>query len=765
MTNSFKTSSIPIEKLLSWLVGKGRLPVLSGVVIVTLALAFFAAQVSIESNNASMVSQSKELQNNYDRFREVFGNDETLLLSITHPQLLQPEGLLTIDRLTQDLISLAGVTKVFSLTNAVQLIAGDFGPETIPVIPRPFDGNDHREMIARALEQNPELTQLLISEDQQTAVIIIDLTGEENQQEQGVSAVETLLSSRYSNSDWRLTGIPLQKLTVSRLIQRDQQVIVPLSVLVLGALLLLMFRRFSGLLLPLAVMAISLCWTVGIYTLCGYSLNTITALLPPVIMVLSVSTTVHLYSGWLQLAGKQGDPKQLLIREIHELFLPCLFTVLTTALGLVSLRVSDVPAVQLFGTFSALGVLLSFVVNILLVPAILSFLALPESGRRLYDTGVIRAVLQATANVSVRFPRLVLIMALALALGALSGLGRIDNNTDLVRFLKPSEKLHSDTMFIEQAVGGVNSVEFMLTRNDGRALTGLDDTVRLGRLQAAIDGLPQVAGSYSLLSVLKQLNRAEKNQQQLSLPDNQSDLIYLFDLLEIAPDQDLLRKVVSVDFTKMRLSVRTRAIGTADAAKLVTQIEQLAGKELDSGYDLRPTGDYYQMVVDSNRLVSNVVKSFGLSLCMVLLAIFVLFRSFKLLLVALIPNLIPLAWTGGLMGYLDIDLSTGTAMIAAVVIGLTVDSTIHYLARFQRENRGSSRDAILSTTIATGRALTISALVLFFGFSVGGLSSFLPTVYFSLLTGVTMLGALVCDLLVLPASLVLSKPIQRSNST
>jgi predicted RND superfamily exporter protein len=267
-----------------------------------------------------------------------------------------------------------------------------------------------------------------------------------------------------------------------------------------------------------------------------------------------------------------------------------------------------------------------------------------------------------------------------------------------------------------------------------------------------------------MLSIIKQLNRAETKQQQLSLPDNSDDLLYLFDLLESAPEQGLLRKMASSDFARLRLTVRVRAIGSADAAELVSQIRQLAESKLGNGYELRPTGDFYQVVVDSNRLVSNVIRSFSLSLSMVLLAIFVLFRSIKLLVMALIPNLIPLAWTGGLMGYLNIDLSTGTAMIAAVVIGLTVDSTIHYLARFQREYRGSSKEAVTKTTCATGRALTISAMVLFLGFSVGGLSSFLPTIYFSLLTGVTMLGALVCDLLVLPASLVLFDTKERSTS-
>ena len=754
MTDSHKISSNAIGSLLSWLVGKGRQGTLLGVLATTLLLAFFALQVPIESSNASMVSHTKDLQGNYDSFRKVFGNDEVLLLAITHPDLLEPESLKTIDQITQELTRIEGVTRVLSLSNAEQIVAGGFGVELVPLIPEQDVGKNYQNAVTKALEQNPVLAQLLVSRDLKTSMIIIDLTGEVYQQGQALAAIEALLTSNHSNTEWYLTGIPLQKLTVSRLIQRDQQVIIPFSVLVLGSLLLLVFRRFTGLLLPLVVMAISLCWTVGIYTLCGFSLNTITALLPPVIMVLSVSTTVHLYSGWLQLAGKSGDPKLLIIEEFRELFLPCLFTALTTALGLVSLTVSSIPAVKLFGAFSALGVMLSFAVNMLLVPALLSYLPLPKISRR-YDKGRLSAVLQATAKLTVNHPRLVLTLSLLLALAGLSGLSHINNNTDLIRFVKPSEKIYQDTMFIEHAVGGVNSLEFMLTRSDKSRLTRLDDLTRIDKLQDSINDLQQVAGSYSLLSVIKQLNRAEANQDQLSLPENDEDLLYLFDLLEISPNQKQLRKLINTKFTTLRINVRIKAIGSADAADLVSRIEQLAERELGNNYELWPTGDFYQVVVDSNRLVSNVVRSFCLSLSMVLAAIFILFRSFKLLAMALIPNLVPLAWTGGMMGYLHIDLSTGTAMIAAVVIGLTVDSTIHYLARFQREYQGDSKESVTITTTATGRALTISALVLFLGFSVGGLSSFLPTIYFSLLTGVTMLGALICDLLVLPASLIL----------
>ena len=746
--------SVTVENLFFRLIDKWRFPCLFTILITTLVMAYFALQVPVESNNASMVSRDQQLQVNYDLFRKTFGNDEILLLAITRPDLLEPEGLRTVDRMSEEIAGLKGVTRVLSLTSAVQLVAGDFGAETIPLVAKPYTRQDPQK-ITQALEQNPELSQLLLSKDRQTGVIIIDLAGDALEQEMGIAAMEALLAARFGDQNVHLTGIPLLKLTVSRFIQRDQQVIIPFSVVVLGVLLLLMFRRISGVLIPVAVMAISLCWTIGLYSLCGYSLNTITALLPPVIMVLSIATSVHLYSGWLQLHGEPGEPKRLLAGEMQKLFLPCLFTAITTALGLVSLLVSDVPAVQLFGVFSAVGVMISCLVNILVVPSVLSFLPIPETGRRLYESGLLRNLLCRVADLTVNYPRLVLISSLVLAAAALSGVWRIENNTDLVRFLKPDATLHRDTMLIDQAVGGVSRIEFMLTRKDGGALTGLEDMTRLQTLHESIDKQQNVSGSYSVLSLLRQLNRAEMKQQQLSIPDNSDGLLKLFDLLEVAPDQDFLRKIISADFTKLRLSVRTRAIGTADTAQIVSSIEQMAAGQLGGVYNLIPTGDNFQMVIDSNRLVASVISSFSLSLGTVFMAIFIMFRSFKLLSLALIPNLIPLAWTAGLMGFLDIDLSTGTAMIAAVSIGLTVDSTIHYLARFRREDRGDCKEAVLRTTMATGRALTISALVLFFGFSVGGLSSFLPTIYFSVLTGITMLGALMCDLLVLPASLVL----------
>jgi predicted RND superfamily exporter protein len=264
-----------------------------------------------------------------------------------------------------------------------------------------------------------------------------------------------------------------------------------------------------------------------------------------------------------------------------------------------------------------------------------------------------------------------------------------------------------------------------------------------------------VTGVSSILAVLRQLQRAESGGTDLSLPQNERDTAYAFDLLEAAPEQDLIRKLIAPDFTRARFNVRVRAVGTAIAAPLADAILADGRRLFGDAYDISATGAFYQVARDSNRLVASQVSSFGLALALVVIAIGALFRSARLTFIALVPNLMPIAWTGGLMGALGIDLSTGTAMIASAVIGVIVDDTIHYMTDYTRVYRGDPAEAIRHTTTGIGPALLLNNLVLVLGFWVGCFGSFKPTIYFSLLSGITMITAMLCDLFVTPACLML----------
>jgi len=747
-----------IDSLLTRLLTRGRYAFLAAIVLLSAGLAPFALRIPVERNDDSMVSRGGAERRADAEFRRNFGGEETLL-TVTHPRLLEPEGLRLVEDLTEQAGNLDGVSRVYSLTNAMQVVSGPAGAEAAPLVPRPFDRPGNRADILSALEDNPRLTSLLVSPDRRTAAITIetgDRPGDSPYRDELIPALRRMIARNSGVAELHLSGIGVQKHDVVEFIRRDKAVLVPLAVLVLMVLLWIVFRRISGVVIPMAVKGTSLVWTMGIYALAGFPLNPITALLPPLIIVLSISTSVHLYSEWLRISGNPEDRVRLIVRETRTLFAPCLYTALTTAVGLLSLLASDTPAVRQFGVFGALGVVISFAVSITLVPIALSFLPLPEQAHPAPAAESPPGILQRAARLAGKHPWWVMAAALLLSAAGVAGTTRIRNNTDLVRFLKPSTPLYRDTMFIDRNLAGVYSLEILLSRKDGRPLNTPGDIRRIAAFQEMAARQDHVADAYSIADPIRLVNRAETGGKAKGLPENEDDLLYDFDLMQADRERSFLGKLMTKDLTAARVSVRIHAVGTAAAAPLIRTIEEEGKAMLGDSYALVPTGTFYRIARDSNRLVQRQITSLSLCLAVILLAVHLLFRSVRLALVGLISTLVPVLLTGGLMGLLGIDLSTGTAMVFPVALGLIVDNTIHYISRYLRERRGDVREAIGRTTAGAGRAIAASSLILAFGFGVGGFGSFKPTIHFSLLTGATMLASLACVVLVLPSCLVLA---------
>jgi predicted RND superfamily exporter protein len=742
---------------MQWLLTRGRIPYLLLVLAVAGWSGFQAAQVGTEKNNESLNTQDAEQLRSYARFKQRFGSDEDLLLAVHDPQLLAPQGLARIAALSERIQHLDGVRQVFSLCTAKQLISGPDGAEEAPLIAAPFDAPDSTARAVAALDRNPDFTGWLVSADRTTAGIVVEMVDRPGDDEYRAALINALrqLMREYSQGpvSLHLTGIAAQKYDVAEYVERDRRVLMPLAVLTLAAVLALFFRSLLGVALPLATTGISVACTLAAYRQAGLAVNAITALLPPVIMVLSIAVSVHLVQGWLQSA--QADRIARIQEVLRRLFLPCLFCSLTTALGFGSLMVADMPAVRQFGAFAAFGVIVSFLAGITVVPVGLTFLTPPQSPFDTPQHRLLQRMLAWSAAIVVRGPKRVLVVFATLTVLAALGLPLVRNNTDLVRFLKTSAPLYQDTMFIDAHLTGPNAVEVMIERADGGPLSSLDSVERMAQFEAAARGLPEVTTVTSMIGVLRQLQRAESGGEALALPDNERDTEYLFDLLTAAKDRSLIGKLVTADLRAARVSIRMHAVGTAEAEPLVKRIVAEGRRAFGADYTVTPTGAFYHVTVDSNRLVTDQVRSFGIGLLTVFLAIGLLFRSGKPTLISLVPNVMPIVWTGGLMGFLGIDLSSGTAMIASAVIGLVVDDTIHYLADYYRSYAGDAAAAIRHTTTGIGAALVMNNLALVFGFWVGALGSFKPTIYFSLLSGATMISAMICDLFVTPACLLL----------
>lgn len=742
-----------------WLLTRGRAVYLLTLLVLTGWLAVHAAGVGLEHDNESLTADDPEAAAAWERFRAVFGDEEDVLVAVSMPDLLAPRGLAVVAALGERLGALDGVHGVLSVANARRLASGPDGPVDVPLLPSPDAAPD---AVRHALADNDELARILVSRDGRTAGIVVQLEHRPDDPEMRSRVIDAIRAEaaalRADGATLRLTGLPVQKHDVTELVARDQRVLIPVSLVVLGATLWAFFRRPLGVVLPLAVTALTVVWTVGAYALAGLRMNAITALLPPTLMVLSLAVSVHLLEGWLEegsIDGEAPHPLERILRVWHRLRFPCVFCAVTTAFGFGSLATSEIPAVREFGLFTALGVLLSVVIGMTLVPVALTWCRPPDRPVLGREHPWMTRLLAWAAHVATSRPGAVLLGAVAITAASFVGIAHVRNNTDLVRFLSADAPLRRDTLFVDEHLTGTLGLELLVTRADGRPLTRPDDVRRLAAFERALLAHPPVTAAPSVLGALRQVQRAEHPDGGLALPDADADVENAFDLLAAAGDDPLVRRLVPPDVRTVRFRVHLRAVGTSVAAPLVDAVLAEAATMLGPAYRVEATGPYLHVARDSNRLVASQVKSFGLAVVLVFLSIGLLFRSAAATLTAMIPNVIPILWTGGLMGAAGIDLSSGTAMIASAVLGVVVDDTIHYLTGYTRAYRGDPVAAVRATTTSVGTALFVNNVVLVLGFWVGAFGSFKPTIYFSLLSGFTMVTGMICDLLVTPACLVL----------
>lgn len=697
------------------LLTRWRVPFLSVLGILTLFFGYQCLGLQVEQDNRSMSADLTELESVESRFEGLFHEGDGILIAVSRSDLFSEAA-------KEDLRSLVGALEGISGVNEIHsLLDSDFA-----VVPSQVN--------------------LLVSPDRTTTgihLLLDDFGGDPGALDRLVTGVQKVVADHRGNwTRLALSGLPLVKHEASRLVLRDQRIFSPLCFLILGVVLYFITRHFTGMLLPLALAGLTIIWTLGLYAWCGQRLNMITSLLPPVIMTLSASTAIHLYMEWLQ--SDEPDNHRRIAGVIRKLTLPCLFASLTTVIGFLSLLLSDTPAVRLFGGYAAIGVAIAFVVGMAGLAVALSFCRIPRDGH--HRDGLVgrslSRLLDGATELALRHPRKVVLVTVLLCIVGVAGAMRVESNTDLLHFLGENSRLVRDTRYIDEHLTGTGVIELLITRRDGEPVTSAGDLAALTAYEEKILTLPHVRHTLGLVDLLP-----------ADLPPGMADPSLILSTLSSRPG---VSSLASPDFRTMRLTIAVESVGTREGAVLIDSVREAAVEKLGDAYEVSETGGFHRIVAESNHLTASQVKSFGVALAFILLAIGVIFRSLQFTALAFLPNVTPLLLTAAIMGFGGIDLSTGTSMIASVVIGIAVDDTIHFMAGFRRSYKGDGDETIRRTMQSTGRSLVATTLALSLGFWVAIFGSFEPTVLFALLSGITMWFALAFDLVVLPACLKLA---------
>jgi uncharacterized protein len=690
------------------LLEKWRYLYLAVIAGMTIFLGLSCLNLRVDRENRLMNADNESQSIIEEQFNKLFSEGDSVLVAVKRENILNEEGKTILRELNAGFREIKGVENVESLEDTGFSL-------------RPYQEN------------------LQISADRTTASIRLLLnvdSADDTAMERTLDAIRQVGAEAKSDlTEVALSGLPLQKFESGRLVLRDQRIFSLLSFIVLGIVLLCITRAPSGMIFPLIVSAISIGWTLGIYTLCGFQLNMITSLLPPVIMTLSVATTIHVYQEWRN--SSVTDPRERILQAVRTVYRPCLFASVTTMIGFLSLYISYIPAVRLFGVFAAIGVGISFLTGVSGLAVGLSFLK-PPPPREKGPGGSRRIqITSALSNFTIRHPRMILAISLLLASLTFFGVRQVKSNTNLLDFLGKNSELARDTEFIGKNLTGPNSIELLISRSDGGALATVEDLREISSLESSLLKIPHLRHVLSAADFLPE-----------ELPGTVP--------LSAVRDQIDLSKFLSDDFRFLRMTLRCEAIGTDEGEVVIAKVKDTIDGESDAKFTVQVIGEFYRVIIESNQLTSSQIKSFGIALALILCSIGIVFRSIRYMLIAVIPNVVPLLFTAAVMGFADIPLSAGTMMIASVVLGIAVDDTIHYLSAFRRTYRSSADEAIRHTTAETGFTLIATTIALSLGFLVAIFGSFQPTVYFGLLSGLTMWFALACDLIVLPACLKLS---------
>ena len=711
----------------------------------------------------------------YERFHDLFGDDEFLVLTTEAPRgtVFQDSILASVERVTAMLDTARYAGRVTSLTR-YEAIRGD-GEDVFvePALPPPPWTPQQLRAAERRILSDSLACGRVVTADGKIAVItaqVQHLPGRFRHKGALVRTVRSFLDRerREHGIRYAFTGSPVLDHDIYETTRRDRNWNVPLLYLLITLLLAFTVRNVPGTLLPLGVVFSAVILDRSLFAVLGWKENSLATMIPLVLTAVGIADSVHIVVQYFTLRGRGLGGPEAAEETVRRLFQACFLTSFTTAVGFLSLLVSPLAPLQQLGAITSLGVVLAFLLSVLALPAALSYL--PGDYRayaaRRTATRLVR-MLDALPAFVLRRRAAILAVAALVSLGTGLGLARLRVESNALSFFRKHDPMRTTAEYIQDRVGGVGNLEVIVGANgpegirDPRVLRGMETMERW------LKARPLFTDAFSVVEYLKATNQAMHggNPAFYRIPDT-PDLVSQYLLLyeSSSPARDL-GDLVDLAQTRARVGARVKFAPSGEYKREIARLRQALPAMFPPGTDVKLTG---LMVLYKNMgdyIVRSQIRSFLLALLVITITMAVSFRSWRLGLLSMVPNVWPIAFTLGVMGWLEIRLDMVSAMVAAIAIGIAVDDTVHFLSKFtEAARRGRSPfRAVRYAFHVSGRAIVYTTLILLAGFGVILRSGFLPSVIFAALAMLCMATALAADLLILPA-LFLKAPGKKNHA-
>ncbi len=770
-------------KRLGEFVLKFRMLLLVLLLAITAVMGYYASQVKLSYEFSKAIPTDNPKYRDYIAFKSKFGDDGNLLVAgIQTDKLFELKNFHAYREFHQQLKKVEYVEEVLSVASAVllrkdslteKLVAEKIFPDSINNQPALDSAVNvlHNYPFYRTLLYNPQehayLAGVRINKD------ILNSKGR-TQVVEAITAVAKEFEKK-TNIEVHLSGLPLIRTVVADRIQNEMKYFLFGSLLLSTLILLLFFRSISTTLLSLLVVIFGVVWALGVLQLCGYKITLLTALIPCLVVVIGVPNCIYFINKYHTSYLQDKDKRKALVDMVSKMGVVTLFCNLTAAIGFAVFALTKSAILKEFGVVAGISIMVIFVISFILLPAALSYLPAPGSSQTKYlNNKWITNFLLRVERWVVHHKKTVYAVTTACLVFSIAGIFKLKSVSFIVDDLPKTDKIYTDLKFFEKNFHGVMPLEIVVDTKKRYGLAGMKALAvfeRVDSLSAYIASQPEMNRPLSVAEGLKFAKQAffDGDSANYLLPNSFDGAFvgeYLRPSKSDSSGRNNLAKMITsfIDTARQstRISVNMADVGTERLPVLLNGIEQRASQLFDTAsYKVQLTGTSITFLEGSRFIVNGLKESIFWAFLLIALCMLYLFRSVRILLCSLIPNLIPLVITAGIMGWAGVPLKPSTVLVFSVALGIAIDITIRFLVNYKQELPlyGNNISETVSVTIRhTGLSIVYTALVLIAGFVIFCGSSFGGTKALGWLTSGTLLTATLTNLVLLPVLLLALAP-------
>ncbi|GAA3563958.1 MMPL family transporter [Snuella lapsa] len=564
-----------------------------------------------------------------------------------------------------------------------------------------------------------------------------------------------------NNLDVRVSGMPYIRTLNSQNIIDEISEFVVAALLVTSLIFFFFFRSFRATFISLIVVCIGVMWTLGILGLLNYEITVLTALIPPLIIVIGIPNCIFLINKYQHEVKLHGNKVKSLQRVITKIGNATLMTNVTTASGFATFILTESKLLKEFGVVASLSILAIFILCLLIIPIIYTFLPYPkdrhlEHLNKRWIGGFVNWM-----EHMVRKKRITIYASsVILLIVSMIGIYQIKISGSLIEDMPKKTEFFKDIRFFEEEFNGIMPLEIMIDTKRKKGVMKLSTLRSMDALEDLIIETPELSKPISVVSLVKYSKQAyyNGNPKFYQLPTSQENSFILSYAKNSTSNVGLLNNFVDSTGQYARITTFMKDIGTDKMERIEENLQNKINKVFPKErYDVTMTGKALVFQKGTNYLVKNLAISLSLAIFLISIFMAYMFRSGRMIIVSLIPNLLPLLVTAGLMGYLGVPIKPSTILVFSIAFGISVDDTIHFLAKYRQElqaNHWKIKTSVYGALRETGVSMFYTSIVLFFGFSVFTISNFGGTVALGALVSITLLFAMLSNLLVLPSLLL-----------